>query len=197
MATSPQFEQTVAKTFNQLPPQVKQKLLAANVEIKTGVLLTDAMPDLTSSPDGWPEGTTWDEVGAVHRRSNESSVIGISEFLRSDDLIVRNKRVAGALRHELGHVWDFLMEPNWGLSRGRDFGSGYQEDLIRMGPLDRIYLRSFLQFGQTGTRETFAEAFAVLVGGGSGVSMNRDILFRGAFPNSMRVVADSLEVDLR
>ncbi len=180
-----------------MPLQVKQKLLAANVAIKTGVLLTDAMPDLTSAPDGWPEGTTWDEVGAVHRRTKGSSVIGIAEFLRSHELIVRNKRVAGALRHELGHVWDLVVEPSWGLSRCRESANGYQEDLVRMGPLDRIYLTSFLQFGHAGPRETFAEAFAVLTGGGSGVNKNRDILFRGAFPNSLRVVADSLEVDLR
>ncbi len=99
---------------------------------------------------------------------------------------VPSGRIAGVTRHELGHAAD---EVYGHFSRDPAFRAAYNADVadIRANntPVDPYYL----QAGDAGPEETFAEVFAQMYGGGlDSITPN----FLGAFPRSVQAMRHKL-----
>ncbi|HFB97549.1 MAG TPA: hypothetical protein ENJ62_00255 [Bryobacterales bacterium] len=71
------------------------------------------------------------------------------------------------------------------------FRKAYRSDRDAMPDDLRRRMYYFLQPGKSGQQETFAEAFAVALGGGSAVTLQSD--FRQAFPRVMAHIRRQLE----
>ncbi|MBZ4194741.1 MAG: hypothetical protein LAE24_10615 [Candidatus Contendobacter sp.] len=102
--------------------------------------------------------------------------------------LTKNTRGEAVFRHEIGHALD---DASGGLSNSFWFIAAYEldfEKLIMNVSMKDEMVRHFyyLQEGQAGRRETFAELFAILIGGGS----DRKAVLKVAFPNSYNAVQE-------
>ena len=105
---------------------------------------------------------------------------------------VHSQRVDETLRHEVGHAFDLVAgEERRPLSAGEDFWAAYYWDAAEIVTADRERLAYYFQRGKAGRQETFAEAFAIYLGGGSDRA-NRE-LFMKSFPRVIRFVARQVE----
>jgi hypothetical protein len=105
--------------------------------------------------------------------------------------VVHAGRIEGVFRHELGHAYDRAAGGKFALmSSHPEFVTAYQRDLRQIAGDQRAELGYYLQGNSAGRQEAFAEAFAVVLGGGS-ESQKREAFLR-AFPRVVAYVEQSL-----
>jgi len=183
-----QYEQAAAT----IPQPIWKSLHAAGWRVRLAHVVSDAAPELRNvRPRGWPAGRSWDSVEAVHLPRARTLII--AEMLHTADGDWKmNARVAGVLRHEVGHAFDMLVgSEQQFLSAGNDFRDAYAHDIEGMNRTTRAALQYFLQNGAAGRQEAFAEAFAIELGGGSDNRHSEE--FRRAFPQVMRIGQEAIE----
>jgi hypothetical protein len=99
--------------------------------------------------------------------------------------IVPADRIEGVFRHELGHAYDRAAGGKFQYQSSHpDFVIAYLRDVGEISPDRRAELDYYLQGEDAGRQETYAEAFALVLGGGSDPA-KRDA-FLASFP---RVIA--------
>jgi hypothetical protein len=94
-------------------------------------------------------------------------------------------------RHEVGHAVDYALAARSGglyYSQNPDFNAAYQRDVARLSRADRQQFSYYLQPGNLGAREAFAEAFAATHGGGPAGRA----AFQRAFPNTTAHVQQAM-----
>jgi len=181
------FKKRAEAAFRSVPAGVWKTLHAGGWKVNVAEFVVDAAPSLRGvQPRGWPAGSTWDNTDAVHLPSRRLLVFAEKRRTRSGD-IVPSSRVESVFRHEVGHAFDRATGAA-GLyqSAGASFMFAYHRDVTRMEAQNRIALNYYLQRGAAGRQEAFAEAFAILLGGGSDEA-NRT-RFENGFPTVMRYV---------
>lgn len=170
---SSSFRSIVTEELDSLPYHVTEYMKDRGVEIHLGEYFTQMRPELKGkTPRGWPSYLTWDDCeGGFNRLTGK---IYLAEKTRRFGK-VSPKRVKGVLKHEVGHTFGELLLNQEALikAHSRDI------DILRTTHSDLSYFRYYLQAGDAGRSETFAEVFAALHGGGS-----RDpVRILAAFPN--------------
>jgi hypothetical protein len=96
------------------------------------------------------------------------------------------------LRHELGHAFDMALGGQHRFFSSRvDFVNAYQRDVRDLSQDERETFRYYLQGSRAGWQESFAEAFAVSLGGGSSDMEPEE--FEAAFPHVMAYVRHVIE----
>ena len=184
---STQFMAEVESTIKSVPNAVQKKMADAGIKIKTGIMVTDLYPELKGEhPRGWPRGMTWDHVEALHYPKDKAIVITEMKKLVGGKL-TPNTRVQGALLHETGHAWDQTLDKPSSFSPA--FTSAYADDVKQLTKEERGKLRYYLQKGQAGRSEAFAEIFAWHIGKGAASSDIREF-----FPNASRWVKYSMDM---
>lgn len=183
------FRALVEATLAALPDAVMKRLADYGARFQAGERVTQIRPELKGvHPRGWPSGSTWDSAdGAAFTRdivvAETYRPIGVRGFATS-------QRVAGVLAHETGHVFDRAMRL---ASRSPEFAKAYTADAkplrasIKAGESGARRFAYYLQRGEAGPSEAFAEIFAQVVGGGTG-SMGSDLI--AAFPNVAKYMRD-------
>jgi hypothetical protein len=95
--------------------------------------------------------------------------------------VVPADRIEGVFRHELGHAYDRAAGGQLRFQSAHPkFVAAYERDLRSIALGDRGLLEYYLQGDAAGRQEAYAEAFAILLGGGSD-PIKRDAFLR-AFP---------------
>mgnify|MGYP002630234085 CR=1 FL=1 len=138
-------------------------------------------------PRGWPAGTTWDSAEGLANGppafiAEEFRPIGQRKFIKS-------KRIPGVLRHEIGHAYDHAINPLQDLSQSPEFLAAFRKDKAAMNSIVRGNLKYFIQRGDAGPSEAFAEGFAAIFGGGAAQG-SRAELFKRSFPNVLKVIEE-------
>jgi hypothetical protein len=175
-----------------IPENVRQGLEESGWRVALVEFVVDAAPELRDiQPRGWPSNITWQQVDAVHLP--ESRLLVVAEKRRGQDgETLLNNRLAGAMRHEIGHAFDMLSARQGNFQSGSSqFHQAYLADARRMDQKTRARLRYYFQKPLAGKQEAFAEAFAVALGGGSDEIHGTE--FAGAFPNVLRYVQQQIE----
>jgi len=178
---SAEFREQFQTAAASIPQPIWKSLTARGWHVRLAHSLSEAAPDLRAQPPrGWPNDRSWDSVEAVHLPRSRTLII--AEKLRGRDGNWRtNERVAGVLRHEVGHAFDmFAGGTKRFLSSTSDFRQAYNNDVALMDANARSSLKYFLQRDLAGRQETFAEAFAIELGGGSDTKHVAE--FRNGFP---------------
>ena len=174
------FLLTVHWTLRSLPPSVLEELSERGWRIELVPSLGQALPELADeAPRGWPSGWTWKEVDAAHLPSERRLIVAAYRRTRTGER-VRATRTAQVIRHELGHAWDVAGAGQRLRSSEESFRAAYELDRKTMSATERDRLGYFLQAGTKGRQEAFAEAFALVHGGGSAVELQDE--FRSGFP---------------
>jgi hypothetical protein len=168
LGVSKEFQLLVQKTIEEMPLPVKKILKGGGYTVLAAGTVCEALPHLRMDhPRGWPPGVTWDHTDGT--QNYDKRAIVVSERFRSTKTGVEWEaadRTAGVLRHESGHAIDRLLGTNGtALSESDGFKVAYERDLIGITPADRKVLSYHLQPGVPGRSETFADVFAVLIGG--------------------------------
>lgn len=170
-----------------IPDKIWSGLRQGGWQIKTCKLLVDVIPSLAGEqPRGWPDKSSWENTDAVYLPKLRLLVVAENRKSNSGDFVT-NQRVAGTLRHELGHAFDMLSAHQESY-RSSEFGflTAYESDVNQLNANDHQTLRYYLQKGQAGQQEAFAEAFGILLGGGSDQQMHNR--FVEQFPHVMNYV---------
>ncbi|MBP6733535.1 MAG: minor capsid protein [Chromatiaceae bacterium] len=164
------FVASMQAVVDALPPVVRQTLGRADVRAIVANSVTGAFPRLRGQhPRGWPPGATWDCAEALC--SNGTPAIA----KRYRDMWDKHKwkdsrRAAYGLRHEMGHAYDYA---GGGLSSDPGFRAAYDADVAaaNLGDGQSKIKAYFLQDGDAGPLEAFAEAFAIATGGHADANM--------------------------
>lgn len=159
---SKSFQSLVESTINKMPPGVLRKLKEFGAEFKAGRRVTEIEPTLKGvHPRGWPPGSTWDStdgfaMGKVVAVAEQYRPIGSRAFINAN-------RADGVLAHETGHAFDRAMAHE---SMSMKFLKAYKADAaplraaIKRGESGARRLSYYLQSGNAGPSEAFAEVFA-------------------------------------
>lgn len=195
---------TVSSTFSQdfdaaaktIPQSVWQVVLDAGWQVNLAENVVDAVPGLRGvTPRGWPAGLAWDNTDAVHLPTAKLLIIAEKRRNKKGQ-IVRCTRVGGVLRHEVGHAFDVVSGvPARFESAKQIFLQAYHADLAGMKSPQRTELEYYVQHGQAGQQETFAEAFGIVFGGGSDAAHQKAFTF--AFPRTIEYVRGAVSADVK
>ncbi len=187
---SDEFRATLEQTLAQLPTSLLQKISDSGYRLRFGATLLALRPDLKGkTPRGWPLGSTFEQVDGLHDPDQQQ--ICVFEYFKPDltaTRYVKNIRASGVFRHEIGHLLDRLLG---GLSDQHSFRIAYENDLNQLFTQDSLFEECdyYVQNGVVGRKETFAELFAILVGGGA----ERRVPVKAVFANSFIVLREELE----
>ncbi len=190
-SVSDRFQHETEVATRSVPPQVWKTLVQAGWRVQLAEFVIDAAPSLSGvRPPGWPRDLTWDNSDAIHLPTSKLLVVAEKRRNRAGE-IVDSSRIPGVLRHEIGHAFDMAASGNRQfLSTSPQFVHAYQQDVSRIPRSDRGHLAYYLQDSRGGLRETFAEAFAVALGGGSSDMEPAD--FETHFPRVMAFTRDAI-----
>lgn len=183
---SEDFRRRVEDAWHVIPRVIRMRVQESGWKIRLATFVVEAAPELRDVPTrGWPEGSTWNNTDAVHLADRR--ILVLAEKRRSrEGRVLKSNRVAGVLGHEVGHAFDLAFDPATRASSTIRVRRAYQIDVktIEAGLAQR--LNYYLQDADIGRQEAFAEAFALVVGGGSDVDLKRE--FRHAFPTVIKAV---------
>jgi hypothetical protein len=182
------FEREISTAWGALPSGFRDDLRRNGWQVQLAEFVVDAAPNLAEqAPRGWPSGMSWRQSDAVHL-PGERRLIVAEKRLTAAGTVVSASRTAGVLRHELGHAYDVAHGGRYGtLSASPAFLAAYQGDLAQFPATERDRLAYYLQAGPAGRQETFAEAVALALGGGSDDANAAE--FAQRFPSVLKFAA--------
>jgi hypothetical protein len=177
----------ISRIFNEMPQPVLNSLAENGCKLHLGNRLGDVRPDLKGKrPRGWLKGMTWESAEGLYDRDRKE-IVSCNQRLGWNGEYVDSNRKIGVLYHETGHAFD---QASGDASRSPEFIRAYNEDVHQqhVSGMDTKPYSYFLQSGNAGRSETWAECFALINGWGTGA---KDI--RKVFPNSVKVIKDYIK----
>jgi hypothetical protein len=163
---SDSFVQEINRDATLLPAKLLKALSLDGYKIEISHTVTEAVPSARNEQvRGYAPHSTWDAVFGMFNRTSRKVVM--AEFAQpqnsmdADRLITLTipERRSGILRHEFGHaVDDYLAN----FSHTPEFRQAYEKGKIGLTSAEKSLLWYYLQAGDAGPEETFAELFASL-----------------------------------
>lgn len=154
------FKDEVEITVKETPSHIKKMLANSRETIVGANTVVGMFPNLSETrPRGWTKGT-WKEAGGIY--TNSKIVVAEKQLAPKSGEYVTNKNVRGILNHEIGHPLFSLLN----IAALEDLDSAYKRDTSKFNNEEKEKLAYFLQSGEAGLDETFAESYAALRGGG-------------------------------
>jgi hypothetical protein len=143
-----------------LPERVINLLMAKNYRIIAARSVTDLAESWKNEhPKGYRKGATYEQAGALTLPSRNIIVIAEEALLKTQLVNLDDQSLlAASLEHEVGHAMDFSLSEK-SLSSSKEFIAAYDADVHDLSTADRGEFGYFLQPGEQGRQETFAEIF--------------------------------------
>ncbi len=160
---SAQFRQAVQDAYEEIPKRLREQVEAAGHTVVLGRTVAEIEPSLKGEhPRGWDPGATFDEVPAVFMPQHK--MIAVGEYTRQGTQLLAEspEESAMVLRHEFGHSLDAALRRP---SDGPEFVRAYEADVAAITAADHPELGYFLQMGEAGRHEVFAQLIAEALGG--------------------------------
>ncbi len=189
---SDSFSQQTSDAIQTIPEHVWQAIETGGWRVRLAEFVVDAQPELVNDrPRGWPADATWQNTDAIHLPTERLLVLA-EKRRNSRGQVVPTARVAGVLRHEMGHAFDMATGNVSGFRSASDeFRAAYMTDVGRMSPETAQELAYYLQDSDAGRQEAYAEAFGITLGGGS--DEKNTAKFREFFPEVLAFLRRDLE----
>ncbi len=154
------FKEKVELTVKETPAHIKKMLADSRETIIGANTVVGMFPNLSETrPRGWTSGT-WKEARGIY--TNRKVVVAEKQLDPKSGEYVANKNVRGILNHEIGHPLFSLLN----IAALEDLDLAHKRDTSKFGKEEKEKLAYFLQSGEAGLDETFAESYAALRGCG-------------------------------
>ncbi len=149
--------EAVSKAVAAIPLRIKQQIDQAGIRWIICSTLVDYDPSLADvKARGWGPGLDFRYVAGTYSPKHNKILIAERALRTSDGVLsVRSHRLETTL-HETGHAYDKVL--NY-YSRDPAFRAAYEADSRRLTDLQLQKYKYYLQAGNTGSSETFAELF--------------------------------------
>lgn len=184
------FEHQINQGLGKVSSSVLTALARNGYKIKLSETVTEAVPAARNQQvRGYKPHETWDSVYGMFNRTTKRVVM--AELAQQKDsngritmVPLRDvQRREGILRHEIGHAVDQMLG---NVSHSAEFKAAYDKGLKTISQAERQVLSYYLQPGEAGREETFAEIFACL--DGFACDRNSDILLKNHFPELVQLI---------
>lgn len=178
---SAEFLRQAEMARSSVPEGIWEIVTRAGWRVRLAEFVVDAAPELKDDhPRGWPPESTWNQTDAINLPRTRTLVLA-EKRVRRNGQVVFSGRVEGVLRHELGHAFDMVCGGSYRYgSSTPGFLQAYAQDVQSLEQSRRASMKYYLQSSKAGRQETFAEAFAFVLGGGSDVTRQQE--FAESFP---------------
>lgn len=190
------FMREVASALSgSIPVNVRAALQRSGYKVTVSRTVPDAVPSTKNQAvRGYAHSSTWNNVFGMFNR--ETKQVVMAEYAESEpDTISRRmvtlndyRRRRGILKHECGHAVDQMIG---NFSHKAEFTAVYKKGVARLSKDDRKMLAYYLQPGDAGKEEAFAEVFAIACG--NGCHQNTDALFHKHFPELISLVSNRIQ----
>lgn len=187
---SDDFKEIINDALGKIPDSAIRAIQEYGYQLEIGPTLLDLRPDLkVHKPRGYQSGKTFENTNGFHDPNLKR--IYVFEYFKPEVLsskLAKNLRGEAVFRHEIGHALDRALGQ---VSNSDWFLAAYDRDfenlLLNESMKDELARHAYyLQADDAGRKETFAELFAILTGGGS----DRVATLKTAFPNSYDVMQE-------
>jgi len=167
----------ISKLSDSVPQHVAKALADNGHKIVYADRLETYDPALAKEhPRGWSEGTTWANANGFYSPFTQTVFVAreYKSTWTKDYVAMSQKDLAGVFRHETGHAYD---EASGLPSKQHEFVHAHTMDVSYMSDLNQKAYSYYLQSGDAGRSETFAELYAHHTGGGSDKYMDLETNF--------------------
>ena len=165
---TPKFIDEVTNGLRAMPRSVICLLSSNQCEVHLSPFVLTVEPYLAGQhPSGYGDGDSYDNVGAMFSRGRW---LVVAQYRYRAAKRMEALEHGRSVQHEAGHAVDkFLGYP----SHSIEFSSAYEYDRHNMSAAQREANRYFMQEGERGQGEIFAELFVRLCGEKQGVKVSR------------------------
>lgn len=187
---SDRFVQEIKQGLAKIQGNVLRALAGDGYKVTLSESVTEAVPAAKHQQvRGYQPHATWDTVYGMFNRTTKRVIM--AEKAEQKDASGRTameplrniERRNGILRHECGHAVDQYLGH---LSHSPEFKRAYEKGLKSISAHERKVLSYYLQPGDAGREETFAEIFASL--NDYACDRNSDILLKNNFPELVSLI---------
>lgn len=149
------IEEKVNKALLKIPKKVRDRLALGGLKIRIVPSLIDADPGLRGGrPSGYTHGGGWDNCPGRYDDVRRTIFIGERNGWRNQPMAL-NQGAEGITVHECGHAFD---HQNY-CSTSEEFKKAFAEDTRSLTNELRLSYQVYLQEGEAGPSEMFAELF--------------------------------------
>jgi hypothetical protein len=184
------FLQEIDRGLGKIPVSVLRALAGSGYRVAISESLVDAVPAAKNQQvRGYQAHSTWDTVYGMFNRTTKRVVMAEKamapdSFGRQSMVPLRDQqRREGILRHEFGHAVDQYLG---NFSHTPEFVAAYEKGAKTISPVEGKVLNYYMQKGDAGREETFAEIFASL--NEYACDRNSDILLKNHFPELVSLI---------
>jgi len=179
------FVADMQKALAKVPTAVADVIRDAGIKTKVGNFVTEINPSTQGkTPRGWPPGTTWDNADGYFDSNKKE--IGTTQYLKEINTgNAKLGRGSAVLMHETGHAYNYASgDP---AQNDSAYIGAYKKDALALtGDVSKSALKYYLQSGEAGRNEAFAEAFSTaILGDGNNLTLAHGFKFSDLFPNVM------------
>lgn len=193
-SVSPDFIREIEGVSSTLPANALRALAKAGYKIELSHTVTDAVPSARNQQvRGYEPHSTWDSVYGMFNRSSRKVVMAeyaqVSNGLggKHPATLTNAQRRQGIMRHEFGHAIDDYLG---NFSHSAAFRAAYAKGKATVSRQEASVLSYYLQSGDAGAEETFAELFASM--DGTGCDRSSDILLQNHFGELVGLIRNKL-----
>jgi tetratricopeptide (TPR) repeat protein len=153
--------QKVERGLRTIPKDIRDALKEAGYTVMLTPTMLAAVPQWSgATPRGWSEDSNYDNVGGLFQSRQKWILLAEKvQSMKNGNEYQENTRLVSTVRHELGHAYDNYQGS---YSSGDDFSDAYGNDVDRIPARDQTRFAYFLQPGNAGRSELFAEVFAAV-----------------------------------
>jgi len=191
--------------LSEIPRSYRHQLEINNYKVVVAPTVIDAMPELAGQrPRGFFDGASWHNTNGTFDYRTGRIIIG-EKYAAADQ---GGKIVDGPLdetiQHEFGHAYDFYLgvkkfgrttlNPHPEISHSQWFAESYYQDVRNIPDNLRAKLYYYLQPGDAGKEELFAEMFVLFFGKQPEPGSPQEY-FKVAFPRVLQRLIDARRID--
>lgn len=191
--------------LSEIPRTYRHQLEAAGYKVMVAPTVLDVMPQLAGvAPRGYQAGADWHNANGAFDRNKKMIVIG--EFVKTEGQ--NGKVIEGHLdetvQHEFGHAYDMFLgmskvgaspgDPFPEISHSKEFTDAYNVDVVKVPADLRQKLNYFLNPGDAGKEELFAQMFVLFFGHRPAPGSPSEY-FQVAFPRTLAVLHEARTKD--
>lgn len=191
--------------LSEIPRTYRHQLEADGFKVVVTPDLLDAMPELAGqTPRGYRDGATWHSTNGITDRAGKRIVIAEQCSTPGPDGKPIKPPLDRTVQHEFGHAYDYYAglkrfgataeNPFPAISHGKQFSDAYAKDSAKVPESLRSKLAYYLQPGDAGKEELFAQMFVLFFGPRPEPGSPRES-FQTAFPDVIRELHDARRSD--